>query len=328
MSDKTKNMTLMPKERNIIVHGEWLTDVHMDHFQRLLASCSDYRPVETWRIQLPDTIQSVSKDTKHIQILHSSSSSLDGHWICSYYDRKNIFIYDSLNNKTLHKDHKQFLEKLFPTYNFQKNPVKFPIVQYQPNYSDCGVFAIAFATSLLFNIKPEKVKYEHKLMRSHLIKILETNVIEHFPQDSQNVVQKVLPLAVIKVREAEAIRIRMIRQSQTDQQKSNRLKKRRDNYASKKEFNNTQTFQSAKKTQLSQNNSNNTQLTQCASKGIIEELVNNVQTEQNNNNKYSKNLYQDLENNSGIQLMQCASQKIIEELVNIETEQHNKNKCL
>jgi len=104
-------------------------------------------------------------------------------------------------------------------------------VQRQPNYN--GVFAIAFATSLLFNIKPDKVKYEHKLMRSHLIKILETN--EHFPQDPQYVAQKVLPLAVIKVR--EALRKRMIRQS--DQQKSNRLKKYCDNYSRKKEFNKT-----------------------------------------------------------------------------------------
>jgi len=146
---------------------------------------------------------------------------LDGHWVCSYYDRKNIFIYDSLNNKTLHKHHEQFLKRLFPTYDFDKNVVKFPTVQHQPNCNDCGVFAIAFATSLLFNIEPNKVKYEHKLMRSHLIKIFETNVIEHFPQDPQYVAQKVLPLAVIKVRETEAIRKRMIRQSETDQQKLN-----------------------------------------------------------------------------------------------------------
>jgi len=121
----------------------------------------------------------------------------------------------------LHKHHEQFLKKLFPTFDFVKNPVKFPIVQRQPNYNDCGVFAIAFATSLLFNIKPDKVKYEHKLMRSHLIQILETNVIEHFLQDLQyGFTQKVLPLAVINAREAEAIRVRMIRQHETTEIKS------------------------------------------------------------------------------------------------------------
>ena len=67
-----------------------------------------------------------------------------GYWVCSYYDRKNIFIYDSLNNKRLEKDHEQFLKKLFPSYDFIQNSVQFPTVQQQPNGSDCGVFAIVF----------------------------------------------------------------------------------------------------------------------------------------------------------------------------------------
>jgi len=44
-------------------------------------------------------------------------------------------------------------------------------------------------------------------MRSHLIKILEINIIEHFPQDPQYVVQKVLPLAVIKERLKQFINV-------------------------------------------------------------------------------------------------------------------------
>jgi len=74
-------------------------------------------------------------------------------------------------------------------------------VQLQPNFNDCGVFA----TSLLFNIKPDKVTYEHKLMHLHLIQMLETNIIKYFPQNPQYVVQKVLPLAVLKTKKAEAI---------------------------------------------------------------------------------------------------------------------------
>jgi len=45
----------------------------------------------------------------------------------------------------------------------------------------------------------------NKLMRSHLIQMLETNIIEHFPQN-QYVVQKILPLVILKVREVEATR--------------------------------------------------------------------------------------------------------------------------
>lgn len=46
----------------------------------------------------------------------------------------------------------------------------------------------------------------------------------------------VLPLAVIKAREAEMTRIHMIRQCETDQQKSNRLKKVRDLYRSNQQL--------------------------------------------------------------------------------------------
>lgn len=94
----------MPADRDIIIRNEWLTDVHMEHFQKLLRNYSDYTPVDTWRIQLLDTAQSISVDKKHIQILHRSSNSYDGHWVCSYYD-KNIYIYDSLNARKLHVHH-------------------------------------------------------------------------------------------------------------------------------------------------------------------------------------------------------------------------------
>jgi len=80
-----------------------------------------------------------------------------------------------------------------------------------------------------------------------------------------------------------------------------------------------------KEMSLPQNISNKIQLTQ---NEIIKELVNNIQIKQNNNNKCSKSLYQDLENNRGIQLMQSASKQIMEKPVSIETEQNNKNKCL
>jgi len=181
----------------------------MDHFNNLLENHSDYKPVSTWRIQLPQTIHLVPPNKKHIQILYSSN-----HWVCSYYDTKYIFIYDLLYSNNLDENHLIMLTRLFPTYDFQKkNSIIFPLVQKQPNSNDCGVFAIAFAVSLLFNIKPEKVKYDWSKMRLHLIQIFESNVIEHFPQDLQcHVIQKVLPLAVVRAKELDATKKRIKRQ--------------------------------------------------------------------------------------------------------------------
>lgn len=205
----------------------------MDYFAQLLQNCSDYKPVETWRIQCPDTIHSLSENRKHIQILHSSASLLDGHWVCRFYDMKNIFIYDSLNNKRMHKHHEIFLKRLFSTYPFDTCPVQFPTVQHQPNSNDSGVYAITFAISLLYNIKPENIKYNHSLMRSHFLKIFEINTIEHFPQDSRYAVHKVLPLAVVKLRETDAARKRKERQC-TRQKIVDQVKKSCDIYECKK----------------------------------------------------------------------------------------------
>jgi len=41
-----KHITLISEVRNIIVGGEWLTDVHIEHFQNLLRNCSEYTPGE------------------------------------------------------------------------------------------------------------------------------------------------------------------------------------------------------------------------------------------------------------------------------------------
>jgi len=200
---RLQEMTLSSEQKSIIVQGRWLNDLHMDHFNYLLERYSDFRPVGTWRVQAIHRVQPVSINKKHIQILPERELGI--HWTCCYYDTNNIFVYDSLNTKMLSMCQKQFLEKLFPTYDFIKYPVQFPVVQEQQNGSDCGVFAIAFAVSLLFNIKPENVRYDVSLMRPHLIKILESNVIEHFPQNSKYAPLKNLSLKVIRSEKIKAI---------------------------------------------------------------------------------------------------------------------------
>ena len=47
--------------------------------------------------------------------------------------------------------------------------------------TDCGLFAIATVTCLLFDGDPTTVVFDQNALREHLIKILETNVITPFP---------------------------------------------------------------------------------------------------------------------------------------------------
>ena len=92
-----------------------------------------------------------------------------------------MIIFDSLNIKELDNCYKIFLEKLHP-YVFEKNYViSFPDVQQQPNYNDCGIFAIANAISLFKGYDPSEITYDLTTMRNHLKEIFNNNIIEMFP---------------------------------------------------------------------------------------------------------------------------------------------------
>jgi len=106
-----------------------------------------------------------------------------------------------------------------------KKSVKFPIVQSQSNAYDCGVFAIAFAVSLLFGLRPDTVIYDHTLMRQHLAQMFELNKIEHFPRIIRFTDPKELfTLDQIQKREALANKKRKRRQKKAEQEKSVNLK--------------------------------------------------------------------------------------------------------
>ena len=75
MSVINRSINILPLSVNnvqIIINGEWLTDDHIEYFHKLLEANSNYKPRETWRIQLLDTIQPVPEYQDHIQILHQS----------------------------------------------------------------------------------------------------------------------------------------------------------------------------------------------------------------------------------------------------------------
>ena len=117
---------------------------------------------------------------------------------------------------------------MYPFLTFNKKNIQFPRVQQQPNGNDCGVFAIAFAVSLLFGLKPNTIRYEHSLMRNHLLRIFETNIIEHFPQDCTCGISKNVPhLSVVERRRVDALRKRIQRKNETQEQHQLRVEKQK-----------------------------------------------------------------------------------------------------
>ncbi|KAL7291618.1 hypothetical protein TKK_0014656 [Trichogramma kaykai] len=169
---------------DLITNNDFIEDIHIDFFHGLLSNCSpNFAMNDMWSHQFLE-ISEIPQNKRHIEILFKKPLFENGigHWVCSYYDCDTISIYDSLNEKECCTDYKSVLQILHP-YCFTSNPpkVKFPEVQQQPNGVDCGVFAIAFATSLIMGIKPNMVEYELEQMRPHLRSMFENNKLQNFP---------------------------------------------------------------------------------------------------------------------------------------------------
>ena len=57
-------------------------------------------------------------------------------------------------------------------------------VQWQSGTSDCGLFSVAFATSLCCGLDPSTLNFDQLQMRSHLLKCIEAERIMSFPTRS------------------------------------------------------------------------------------------------------------------------------------------------
>ena len=64
----------------------------------------------------------------------------------------------------------------------KKISIAFPAVQIQRGGSDCGLYALAFATSLCEGENPSRISYIQHELRDHLFDCLESGVISTFPQ--------------------------------------------------------------------------------------------------------------------------------------------------
>jgi len=137
-------------------------------------------------LQVPEAMVdmvALNSNQKHIQLLFKPLSYINisgmGHWVCSYYDTQNIFIYDSATIKT---GHYKVLHKLFPSYFLKGGGVQYPNIHCQtPGSVDCGVYAIANAVSLHFGLNPEHIIYESiEKLREHHVKIFLSEIITLF----------------------------------------------------------------------------------------------------------------------------------------------------
>ena len=112
-----------------------------------------------------------------VQLLHTGGN----HWVCLCSigcTKGHVNLYDSLFHDVICDDIEKQARVLLGN-EFRKLSVV--PVQQQMNRSDCGVFSIAYATSLVFMDDPKIIQYDISKMHGHLIKCLKSSQMEQFP---------------------------------------------------------------------------------------------------------------------------------------------------
>lgn len=127
------------------------------------------------------------KHTKNV--IHILGGSTYAHWRCYFYDRANLYIYDSLGCKlyeNLEEEEKDFISLRFPFLSIKN--ILFPNVTKQPDTYSCGAYACAFATGRALGQDPSLVNFSRNasIMRKHLMKILEARRLFPFPIAGNN----------------------------------------------------------------------------------------------------------------------------------------------
>ncbi|XP_031627096.1 uncharacterized protein LOC116343261 isoform X2 [Contarinia nasturtii] len=131
-----------------------------------------------------------------VQIMYGGSGGdvggeqIIGHYICVHYSHelKRVHVYDSLQSK-LYLRQKRVLQVLYPLVNFTKtSSVKYIKPKTRQNdASSCGLFSIAYATTVIFGQDPATYKLQlstgdqSMTLRNHLFEMLTTGKFSLFP---------------------------------------------------------------------------------------------------------------------------------------------------
>ena len=168
---------LTKKDQAIISTNGWLTDNIVNTAQGLLKQ--QYPHINGFQnVVLGLTLSYTVQTEEFIQVLHTGH----GHWVTvSTVGCKDgeINIYDSLPpapTSHLMNQIAALLATPKPAIT-----VKYMDTQMQCGSTDCGIFAIAFATALANGEQPGGLHFEQPQMRKHLMHCLEAQCLSGFP---------------------------------------------------------------------------------------------------------------------------------------------------
>ena len=172
------------ESKDILMSHEWLTSDIIDAACEILHSqfpTSNGLQSVLYGSQLENSYKTVLSPFQ--QILNRSALDGGTHWLLASNllncNMDEVCIYDS-SFSDIPFGQKCIIAGLLKPQIGQNVDIKLMNVVKQKNTYDCGVYAIAYATSLPFNIDPCTIEFAENKLRRHLIKCLERKEFSPF----------------------------------------------------------------------------------------------------------------------------------------------------
>jgi len=173
-------ITLYESEKDIIESGDWLTDTIIDAAQKVLAAQfkAQFGEAGFQCVGLGSTFAFEVESDKFVQILHNGHN----HWLTISSvgtTPGQILVYNSMYPSAGQATKQQIA--CLMRVSEPNLTLTFTDVQMQAGGSDCGAFALAFATAICYSHSPGKFHFDQQRMRAHLIECLEKKQFTMFP---------------------------------------------------------------------------------------------------------------------------------------------------
>jgi hypothetical protein len=170
---------LSMEDEAIILNGDWLADNIIIAAQELIQKAYP-RVAGFQNTNMGETLTFNVMKTEFVQILHTGHS----HWVTVHATQADctsgiVNVYDSLHPSLTIKLKKQIACLLFSDQN--EITVNYRYCQFQVGSSDCGLFALAFASILAAQDDPSKYLFDQSAMRRHIHRCLLSGVFNPFP---------------------------------------------------------------------------------------------------------------------------------------------------
>lgn len=194
------NLALTKADKQILCDGDWLNDKHIAAGNMLLKAKFPYQN------GLQDTCllskkRWNSKPKEFVQILHVAGN----HWVCASNKLSadsTVEIFDSLHIEVSEDGETASTVSCILASDRPTFDLDLINVHHQRLYSDCGLFALAFAFDLCSGNDPYQSLYDQGAMRSHLVNCFERQEFKRFPRVTENPLpskMRVLSTVTVKV---------------------------------------------------------------------------------------------------------------------------------